>query len=102
VLEGPIPTTTFRVEPPAGEMERIPMNEPELIRAATLTGGKFYTPETTAHLLDQLPRPEIDALARGLPHVEASLSGTAPPRRPHPPPPPPPAPRAPGRRAARP
>jgi hypothetical protein len=58
VLEGPIPTATFRVEPPAGEMERIPMNEPELIQAATLTGGKFYTPENTARLLDELPRPE--------------------------------------------
>jgi hypothetical protein len=58
VLEGPIPTATFRVEPPAGEMERIPMNEPELVRAATLTGGKFYTPETTANLLTELPPPE--------------------------------------------
>jgi hypothetical protein len=58
VLEGPIPTATFRVEPPAGEMERIPMNEPELVRAAKLTGGRFYTPENTAKLLDELPRPE--------------------------------------------
>ena len=58
VLDGPIPTAAFRVEPPAGEMERIPMNEPELARAATLTGGKFYTPETTARLLDELPRPK--------------------------------------------
>jgi hypothetical protein len=58
VLEGPIATTTFRIEPPAGEMERIPMNEPELIRAATSTGGKFYTPDSTATLLDDLPRPE--------------------------------------------
>jgi hypothetical protein len=58
VLEGPIPTTTFRVEPPAGEMERIPMNESELVRAAKLTGGKFYTPETTGKLLAELPPPE--------------------------------------------
>jgi hypothetical protein len=58
VLEGPIPTATFRVEPPAGEMERIPMNEPELVRAAKRTGGKFYTPETTANLLKELPPPE--------------------------------------------
>ncbi|MEA2632678.1 MAG: hypothetical protein QOE66_2897, partial [Chloroflexota bacterium] len=58
VLDGPLPATTFRVEPPAGEMERIPMNEPELSRAATLTGGKFYTPETTERLLDELPRPQ--------------------------------------------
>jgi hypothetical protein len=58
VLEGPIPTTSFRVEPPAGEMERIAMNEPELTRSATATGGKFYTPESTTRLLDELPRPE--------------------------------------------
>jgi hypothetical protein len=58
VLDGPIPTATFRVEPPAGEMERIPMNEPDLVRAATLTGGKFHTPETTANLLAELPPPE--------------------------------------------
>ena len=37
-------------------------------------------------LLDDLPRPEADALARALPHVEALLSGTAPPRRPPAPP----------------
>jgi DNA-binding MarR family transcriptional regulator len=36
-------------------------------------------------LLEDLPRPEADALARALPRVEALLSGTAPPRRPPPP-----------------
>jgi DNA-binding MarR family transcriptional regulator len=42
-------------------------------------------------LLDGLPRPEADALARVLPQVEAVLSGAPPPRRPSPPrgPPPP-------------
>ena len=40
-------------------------------------------------LLEDLPRPEADALARALPRVEAELSGAHPPRRPpHPPPPP--------------
>lgn len=39
-------------------------------------------------LIAELPDPEIDALARGLPLVEAALSGAAPPRRPPPPPPP--------------
>ena len=39
-------------------------------------------------LLAGLPRPEIDALARLLPSVEAALSGAPPPRRPPPPPPP--------------
>jgi DNA-binding MarR family transcriptional regulator len=37
-------------------------------------------------LLDKLPRPEADALARALPKVEAALSGSPPPRRPPPPP----------------
>lgn len=41
-----------------------------------------------ASLIDQLPKPEIDALARALPEVEAALSGAAPPRRPPPPHPP--------------
>ncbi len=36
-------------------------------------------------LLAGLPRPEVDALARALPSVEAQLSGATPPRRPPPP-----------------
>jgi DNA-binding MarR family transcriptional regulator len=46
-------------------------------------------------LLTGLPHPETDALSRALPHVEAVLSGSPPPRRPHPGPrgkPPPPRP----------
>jgi DNA-binding MarR family transcriptional regulator len=35
-----------------------------------------------------VPPPEAHALARGLPHLEATLAGTPPPRRPAPPPPP--------------
>jgi len=52
-----------------------------------------------ASLIGDLPGPEIDALARVLPRVEAALSGAAPPRRPppprpvHPPPVRPPLPR---------
>jgi DNA-binding MarR family transcriptional regulator len=41
-------------------------------------------------LLSELPRPEVDALARLLPHVAAALSGEPPPRRPPPPRPGPP------------
>jgi DNA-binding MarR family transcriptional regulator len=41
-----------------------------------------------ASLIGNLPRPEIDALVRALPQVEAALSGVAPPRRPSPPRPP--------------
>jgi DNA-binding MarR family transcriptional regulator len=40
-----------------------------------------------ATLIEPLPPPEIDALARLLPQVEAALSGAPPPRRPPKPPP---------------
>ncbi len=58
VLTGGLPSTTFRVDPPAGEMERVRMNEVELRRATDLTGGKFYTPQTLGSLLDDLPAPQ--------------------------------------------
>lgn len=58
VLSGPPPVANFRVDAPAGEMERVQMNEAELIRAATTSAGKFYTPETTATLLKDLPKPQ--------------------------------------------
>jgi len=58
VLDGPIPTTKFRVDAPAGEMERVQMNEAELIRAATTSAGKFYTPEATTGFLKDLPKPQ--------------------------------------------
>jgi DNA-binding MarR family transcriptional regulator len=44
--------------------------------------------ERLGAVIDELPRPEADALARALPTVEAMLSGAAPPRRPGPKPPP--------------
>ena len=58
VLEGTVPTASFRVEPPAGELERIQMNEPELRSAAAASGGKFFTPETAEALLASLPKPQ--------------------------------------------
>lgn len=58
VLEGQMPTTTFRVDPPAGELERTQMNEPELRRAAKISGGKFYTAQATSSLLRDLPKPQ--------------------------------------------
>jgi hypothetical protein len=58
VLEGAIPTASFRVDAPAGEMERVQMNEPELIRAATTSAGRFYTPDATASFLKDLPTPQ--------------------------------------------
>jgi DNA-binding MarR family transcriptional regulator len=54
----------------------------------TLTAAQALLRERLAELLEDLPRPEVDALARLLPFVEAALSGTAPPRRPPPPRPP--------------
>jgi hypothetical protein len=57
VLEGPIPATSFRVEAPVNEFERIEMNEQELLRAAESTGGKFYTPLAADGLFKDLPNP---------------------------------------------
>ena len=50
-----------------------------------LDSAKALLREQFATLLADIPRPEVDALARLLPFVEAALSGTAPPRRPPPP-----------------
>jgi hypothetical protein len=58
VLEGSIPTASFRVDAPASELEHVEMNEPELVRAANISGGKFYTPATVATLLNDLPKPQ--------------------------------------------
>ncbi len=57
VLDGPIPTAEFEVVAPAGEFERIAMNEPELTRAAEISSGKFYTPLTVGTMLRDLPKP---------------------------------------------
>lgn len=57
VLEGGLPTATFQVDPPAGEMEHVQMNEPEMVRAAGASGGAFYTPVDTEALLSGLPKP---------------------------------------------
>ncbi len=58
VLEGPIPTTTFRVDPPAGELERTELNQTELTRASAASGGKFSRPEASDGLLKDLPKPQ--------------------------------------------
>ena len=60
-----------------------------------LVSAQTLLRERLSSVLTELPRPEADALARALPHVEATLSGAPPPRRPPPPhppdgPPPPP------------
>ena len=58
VLEGGLPSTTFGVDPPAGERERTQMNEAELVRAATTSGGKFHTPFDAEALTTELPKPQ--------------------------------------------
>ncbi len=57
VLQGPMPTTSFRVEAPINEFQRIEMNQTELARGSEITGGKFYTPLTADTLLADLPKP---------------------------------------------
>lgn len=54
----------------------------------TLRSAQTALRERLAGLLVDLPPPEADALARLLERLEASLSGTPPPPRPHRPPPP--------------
>jgi DNA-binding MarR family transcriptional regulator len=79
----------------AGLLERRTLADDRRRHALTLTetGARVFQSaerllrEQLATLLVDLPRPEIDALSRLLPRVEAALSGTAPPRRPPPPPP---------------
>ena len=53
----PIPTASFRVDPPVNEFERIEMNDRELRRAAESTGGKFYTPLIADALFKDLREP---------------------------------------------
>ena len=54
----------------------------------TLRSAQSMLRDRLSILLAELPRPEAEALARGLPRVEAVLSGSPPPRRPPPPRPP--------------
>ena len=58
VIEGAVPAAAFRVDAPAGEFEHVEMNQPELMRTAEITRGKFYTPATAGTLLADLPRPQ--------------------------------------------
>ncbi|AMV37322.1 VWA domain-containing protein [Planctomyces sp. SH-PL62] len=57
VLEGPIPTAAFRVEAPAGEFEKVQMNESELRRASAVSPGAYLPAVAASGLLDGLPKP---------------------------------------------
>ena len=80
----------------AGLIERAPVAEDRRRQTLTLSADgrrAFRAAENLLRgrfgvLLGDLPRPEADALARALPHVEAALAGSPPPRRPPPPRPP--------------
>lgn len=54
-VEGNSPAADFTVAPPTGEFAQIRMDAAALREAATTTGGKYYTWETAAKLLDDLP-----------------------------------------------
>ncbi len=41
--------------PPPGERERLEMNKPDLVRAATESRGKFYSLADAEKLADELP-----------------------------------------------
>jgi DNA-binding MarR family transcriptional regulator len=84
----------------SGLLERQELAEDRRRHTLTLTAGgrdalrsaQALLSERLSSLLADLPRPELDALARALPRVAATLSGAPPPRRPPPPPPPGPPP----------
>lgn len=60
LLQGGMPTTQFRVAPPASEFESVSMNEAELVRAATTSEGTFATPLISPNeLLRKLPPPQM-------------------------------------------
>jgi hypothetical protein len=54
-VAGSKPRAEARVLLPAGEMERLRMNQPEMERAAEETHGRFYTLASADRLLDELP-----------------------------------------------
>ncbi len=85
-LDRPV-TADFRVDPPISEHERIEMNQAELIRAATASSGKFYTPLEAGSLLKapaqaiqgppgyRSPNPALEHLARSDPVPGADHNG---------------------------
>jgi DNA-binding MarR family transcriptional regulator len=75
-----------------GLIERQPATEDRRRQTLSLSGDGARTLAAVERLLAArlgsllggLPRPEVDALSRALPQVEAALSGANPPRRPSP------------------
>jgi hypothetical protein len=52
---GKPPTARTSVLPPAGEMDRLQMNQTDMEKAARLTRGRFYTLADVHRLVDELP-----------------------------------------------
>jgi DNA-binding MarR family transcriptional regulator len=71
--------------PAAGDRRRLELALSPLGRRM-LGSASGLLRERIGELLADIPRPEADALARALAHVESLLAGTPPPRRPPPPP----------------
>ena len=92
-MSGPAVSQLLAALVDAGLVEREASAEDrrrQTLSLSTRASGRCSTAQGDAaraarQLLADLPRPEVDALARLLPFVEAALSGTAPPRRPPPP-----------------
>jgi DNA-binding MarR family transcriptional regulator len=99
-VSGPAVSQLLAALADAGLVEREIATEDRRRQSLALspTGARAFSAAETllsdrlSVLLAELPHPEIDALSRLLPRVEAALSGADPPRRP-PPPHAPPAPR---------
>ncbi|MDX2036547.1 MAG: VWA domain-containing protein [Isosphaeraceae bacterium] len=58
VLQGEYPSTSFRIDPPAGERENVQMNEAELLRATSSSGGSFFRVDALDQLFAKLPKPQ--------------------------------------------
>jgi DNA-binding MarR family transcriptional regulator len=65
----------------AGDRRRVLLSASET-GLGVLQSAQAALREGLSVLLADLPRPELDALGHALPHVEAALAGTPPPRRP--------------------
>jgi DNA-binding MarR family transcriptional regulator len=94
-VSGPAVSQLLAVLDGAGLLERRPVAGDRRRRGLALSpagerafrSAEALLRDELSALLEPLPRPEADALARLLPRVESALAGVAPPRRPPPPPP---------------
>jgi DNA-binding MarR family transcriptional regulator len=97
LIAGLVEAGLVKQSPAAGDRRRQELSLSNTGSRARGSATKAMRAELSG-LVTDLPRPEADALSRGLPVVEVMLSGAPPPRRPHPPPPPLRGKKRPGRR----